>query len=200
MVPLLRPPLWLASTSPYRRALLSRLTTEFHVANPAVDEHPLANETASELVQRLALAKAQAIASTLSDGLVIGSDQVAVFNDAIIGKPHTYHNAVQQLSQFSGNRVRFLTGLAVINARSSQVQLCVEPFDVWFRELSAAEIENYISREQPLDCAGSFKSEGLGITLFSKLRGDDPNTLIGLPLLKLNQFLINEGVNLLLPG
>ena len=190
--------LYLASTSRYRQQLLAKLTDKFSCMKPDVDETPLPGENAEALVKRLALAKAQAVASTLATGLVIGSDQVAVFNNAIIGKPHTFNKACEQLRLFSGQKVTFLTGLAVINITSGQQQLVVEPFTVHFRSLSDAEITAYIHKEQPLDCAGSFKSEGLGISLFSRLEGDDPNSLIGLPLIRLNQMLINEGINLLL--
>lgn len=192
------PSLYLASTSVYRQQLLAKLTPQFTMVKPEVDETPLPNETATELVSRLAVAKAQAVARNLSEGLVIGSDQVAVFNNHIIGKPHTSANAYQQLSCFSGQSVTFLTGLALINAQTGKIQVITDPFTVHFRQLSAAEITAYIEKEQPLDCAGSFKSEGLGISLFSKLSGDDPNSLIGLPLIRLNQLLLNEGVNLLL--
>jgi len=192
------PPLYLASTSVYRQQLLAKLTTNFQTAKPDVDETPLAGESAEQLVKRLSLAKAQAVASGLTQGLIIGSDQVAVFNGDIIGKPHSRDNAFVQLTRFSGHNVTFLTGLALINVATGNFQIIVEPFDVCFRDLSAAEINAYIEKEQPLDCAGSFKSEGLGISLFNQLRGDDPNSLIGLPLIRLNQLLINEGVNLLL--
>jgi MAF protein len=191
-------PLYLASTSTYRKQLLAKLTTGFICIKPNVDETALAGETATQLVQRLALAKARAVAATVTQGLVIGSDQVAVFNDEIIGKPHTADNACKQLQRFSGHQVRFLTGLALVNVQTANSQVIVEPFDVCFRHLTDAEIRAYIAKEQPLDCAGSFKSEALGISLFSKLRGDDPNSLIGLPLIRLNQLLLNEGVNLLL--
>lgn len=191
-------PLYLASTSVYRQQLLSKLTAAFTAVKPDVDETPLPAETASQLVHRLALAKANSIASTLQCGLVIGSDQVAVFANEIIGKPHTTENAVKQLTRFSGNTVTFLTGLALVNADTGRAQVVVEPFDVTFRHLSDAEIDAYIAKEQPLDCAGSFKSEGLGITLFSSLNGNDPNSLIGLPLIRLNALLLNEGVNVLL--
>jgi MAF protein len=192
------PPLYLASTSVYRQQLLAKLTTAFKTAKPEVDETPLPGEHAEQLVQRLALAKAQAVAGNLTRGLVIGSDQVASFNNRIIGKPHTADIAVQQLKRFSGNSVTFFTGLALVNAETGRSQIIVEPFEVSFRSLSAAEILAYIDKEQPLDCAGSFKSEGLGISLFSKLSGNDPNSLIGLPLIQLNQLLLNEGVNVLL--
>ena len=191
------PPLYLASTSPYRQQLLAKLTPNFIAVKPETDETPKPAEDASTLVQRLARAKAQAVAATLNEGLIIGSDQVAVFNGQIIGKPHTRDNAIAQLTQFSGHSVTFLTGLALLNAATGNCQLTVEPFTVCFRHLTAAEIIAYVEREQPLDCAGSFKSEGLGISLFSALRGDDPNSLIGLPLIKLLHLLRNEGINLL---
>lgn len=191
------PALYLASTSKYRQQLLAKLTTRFHTVRPEVDETALADESAEQLVRRLAIAKAQAVAAGLSSGLVIGSDQVALYNNDIIGKPHTAKNALAQLRRFSGNTVTFLTGLALVNAQSGNIQVIVESFNVSFRSLTDAEIMAYIDKEQPLDCAGSFKSEGLGISLFSKLSGDDPNSLIGLPLIQLNQMLLNEGVNVL---
>lgn len=191
------PPLYLASTSPYRQQLLAKLTPHFIAVKPETDETPKPAEDASTLVQRLARAKAQAVAATLNEGLIIGSDQVAVFNGQIIGNNHTRDNAIAQLTQFSGHSVTFLTGLALLNAATGNCQLTVEPFTVCFRHLTAAEIIAYVEREQPLDCAGSFKSEGLGISLFSALRGDDPNSLIGLPLIKLLHLLRNEGINLL---
>lgn len=193
-----KPPLYLASTSPYRRALLQKLTSQFQSVRPETDETALPGETAVALVQRLAEAKARAVAANLTTGLVIGSDQVAVFNNQIIGKPYTVAKAHAQLSTFSGQAVTFLTGLSVINAASGAVQTVLEPFTVHFRPLTQAEISAYIAREQPLDCAGSFKSEGLGISLFSKLEGEDPNSLIGLPLIKLLALLRNEGLDLLL--
>lgn len=193
-----QPPLYLASTSIYRQQVLQKLTDNFTALRPDTDETPLPGESASALVLRLAEAKARSVALHLKSGLVIGSDQVAVFANKIIGKPHTVSNAQAQLTQFSGQAVTFLTGLAVLNVTSGKVQSLVEPFTVHFRHLTQAEIHAYIEREQPLDCAGSFKSEGLGISLFSKLEGEDPNSLIGLPLIKLLQLLRNEGINLLL--
>jgi MAF protein len=191
-------PLYLASTSVYRKALLEKLTSNFHTAKPEVDETPLSGETPEQLVLRLAEAKARAIAANLTDGLVIGSDQVAVFAGNILGKPHTVDNAFAQLASFSGNAVTFLTGLAVVDAKSQQAKVCIEPFVVHFRHLTNEEISTYIAREQPLNCAGSFKSEGLGITLFEKLEGDDPNSLIGLPLIKLHAMLKEFGADLLI--
>ena len=191
-------PLYLASTSVYRKALLEKLTSNFHTAKPEVDETPLSGETPEQLVLRLAETKARAIAANLTDGLVIGSDQVAVFAGNILGKPHTVDNAFAQLASFSGNAVTFLTGLAVVDAKSQQAKVCIEPFVVHFRHLTNEEISTYIAREQPLNCAGSFKSEGLGITLFEKLEGDDPNSLIGLPLIKLHLMLKEFGADLLI--
>ncbi|RVU40914.1 septum formation inhibitor Maf [Rheinheimera riviphila] len=190
--------LWLASTSVYRKALLEKLTPNFETAKPEVDETALPGESAQQLVERLAIAKAQAVAASVTDGLVIGSDQVAMFEGDILGKPHTADNAFIQLRRFSGHKVTFLTGLAVVNAKSGAVVHCVDTFHVHFRQLSDLDIQTYISREQPLNCAGSFKSEGLGITLFEKLEGDDPNSLIGLPLIKLHQLLKQQGRDLLL--
>ena len=190
--------LWLASTSVYRKALLEKLTPNFQTAKPEVDETALPGETAAALVERLAIAKAKAVAGKLKNGLVIGSDQVALFGDEILGKPHTADNAFLQLRLFSGQKVTFLTGLAVVDAATGQVSHCVEPFYVHFRQLTDDDIHTYIKREQPLNCAGSFKSEGLGITLFSKLEGDDPNSLIGLPLIQLHKLLKQQGRDLLL--
>lgn len=192
------PLLYLASTSLYRKNLLQKLTSQFQAIKPETDETPLPGETAEVLVKRLATLKASAVAKQLNAGLVIGSDQVAVFNNSIIGKPHTVPNAIAQLTAFSGKSVTFLTGLSLVNAASGNIQTIVDPFTVYFRQLTQEEIATYVAREQPLDCAGSFKSEGLGISLFSRLEGEDPNSLIGLPLIKLLQLLRNEGVNLLL--
>ncbi|CQJ44148.1 Maf family protein [Yersinia rohdei] len=192
------PQLVLASTSSYRRALLEKLQLPFITAAPQTDETPLPAETASVLVQRLALAKATALAARYPQHLIIGSDQVCVINGKIVGKPHNQENAIKQLEQASGQCVTFYTGLALINtATNSQNCLC-ETFDVYFRSLNSAEIEGYLTREQPWNCAGSFKSEGLGITLFDRLSGRDPNTLVGLPLIALTQMLIEQGINPLL--
>jgi len=196
--------LWLASTSIYRRALLEKLTAQFQTAKPEVDETPFAGETAEQLVLRLSAAKAQAVAlqitSAAEGALVIGSDQVAVFNGQILGKPHTEERAFAQLRSFSGQEVQFLTGLSVTDTLTNKTDTILDRFIVHFRELTDAEIHSYIKREQPLNCAGSFKSEGLGITLFERLEGDDPNSLIGLPLIKLHAMLKRAGVDLLLHG
>lgn len=188
----------LASTSSYRQTLLEKLQLPFVTAAPQTDESPLAGETASALVQRLASAKALTLAGRFSQHLIIGSDQVCVIDDLIVGKPHNYANAMKQLQQASGQCVTFYTGLALLNTATNSLSCLCETFDVYFRALSEAEIDGYLTREQPWNCAGSFKSEGLGITLFDRLSGRDPNTLIGLPLIALTQMLIEQGVNPLL--
>lgn len=187
------PPLILASTSPYRRALLERLGLPFSTAAPDVDERCHPGESPSELVRRLAEAKARAVALNHPDALIIGSDQVACLDDAILGKPGDHATAIAQLERASGRGVLFLTGLCVLDARSGQAQTLVEPFRVYFRHLTRARIEGYLERERPYDCAGSFKSEGLGIALFERLEGDDPAALIGLPLIRLIPWLEAAG-------
>ncbi|HFZ8995895.1 TPA: nucleoside triphosphate pyrophosphatase [Citrobacter freundii] len=189
------PELILASTSPWRRALLEKLTIPFECAAPEVDETPIPGETPRQLVTRLAQAKAQALASRFPAHLIIGSDQVCVLDGEITGKPLTEENARRQLSKASGNIVTFYTGLALYNTATGHLQTEVEPFDVHFRHLSETEIADYVRKERPLYCAGSFKSEGLGIALFERLEGRDPNTLIGLPLIALCQMLRREAMN-----
>ncbi|HEO8926081.1 TPA: septum formation inhibitor Maf [Klebsiella aerogenes] len=190
--------LLLASTSPWRRMLLEKLTLPFECAAPEVDETPQPGESARQLVVRLAQAKAQALASRFPQHLIIGSDQVCVLDGEITGKPHTEENAHRQLRKASGTIVTFYTGLALYNSANGHLQTECEPFDVHFRHLSDQEIEAYIRKENPLQCAGSFKSEGLGITLFERLEGRDPNSLVGLPLIALCQMLRREGLNPLL--
>ncbi|MEN5015950.1 nucleoside triphosphate pyrophosphatase [Erwinia sp. Eh17-17] len=185
----------LASTSSYRKALLAKLELPFITAAPEVDETPLDNEDATGLVVRLATAKAQALAPRYPDHLIIGSDQVCVVGGEICGKPHTEARARAQLRAASGHSVVFYTGLALYDSRDASLQVVCEPFSVDFRTLSDDEIAAYISKEQPLNCAGSFKSEGLGITLFDRLSGRDPNTLVGLPLIALCEMLRKAGVN-----
>lgn len=185
----------LASTSPFRQALLGKLGLPFTTAAPQVDETPRADEDAETLVTRLAVAKAQALAARYPDSWIIGSDQVCVLNGAITGKPHTVERACAQLRQASGSAITFYTGLALFHPRSQRLMQCCEPFVVHFRDLSEAEIHGYIEKEQPLQCAGSFKSEGLGICLFERLEGRDPNTLVGLPLIALSGMLRTVGIN-----
>jgi septum formation protein len=187
----------LASTSPYRRELLERLGLPFETVSPNVDETALTYETPEQLVKRLAKLKAHAVAESFPDALIIGSDQVAVLDNQILGKPGNHETAVQQLNKTSGGKVLFLTGLCLLNNATGKTQTSVDKFSVVFRELSADQIENYLQREKPYDCAGSFKSEGLGISLFEKMEGDDPNTLIGLPLITLINMLSAEGVDVL---
>jgi MAF protein len=184
----------LASTSPYRKELLERLCLPFKTARPDVDERALPGETARQLVERLAEAKARAVAMQFEAAAIIGSDQVAVLDDQIIGKPGTHANAVRQLRQAAGRQVNFLTSLCVLDNRDDSVQVDVVPFRVTFRSLSDAEIQRYLEKEQPYNCAGAFRSEGLGVTLFEKMTGDDPTALVGLPLIRLCGMLRNIGV------
>ena len=187
----------LASSSPFRRELLSRLMVPFEVAIPDVDETPRSGESPMQLVERLAIAKAQIVAARHPDALVIGSDQVAVHGNEIVGKPLTHERAVEQLRTASGTAVTLYTGLALVNARSGRVQSEVIPFRVLFRRLSDSQIESYLRKEQPYHCAGSVKSEGLGVALLERFEGEDPATLIGLPLIRLVRMLENEGMAVL---
>lgn len=186
--------LLLASSSKYRRQLLDKLQLSYRCQSPNIDESSHTGETPQQLVQRLSIAKAQALAVKNPNSLIIGSDQVACFSGRIIGKPGNKANAIKQLSDFSGNSAIFYTGLCLLNSCTQKWQSAVVPFEVEFNQLSQSQISNYLDQEQPYDCAGSFKSEGLGISLFKALRGDDPNSLIGLPLIKLCEFLRQEGI------
>jgi MAF protein len=187
----------LASTSPFRKSILEKLQLPFLCAKPNTNEKEQDNESASSLVERLAIEKAQAVAHEHPDALIIGSDQVALCNDKIIGKPHNFNNAVKQLTSFSGKSITFFTGLCVFDSKTGSVTSLVETYTVHFNSLSITDITNYLKVEQPFNCAGSFKSEGLGICLFSHLEGDDPNTLIGLPLIKLVALLKQQGLDVL---
>ncbi|GGD04022.1 Maf family protein [Halopseudomonas salina] len=189
-------PLILASGSPYRRELLARLGLPFKWAAPDIDETPTPGESAAELTQRLALAKAQALAPAWPNHLIIGSDQVLLLDGIPVSKPGNHQAAAQQLRRCSGRTLRFSTALCLLNTQTGSHQIAVEPFDVVFRDLSDEQIDRYLQREQPYDCAGSFKMEGLGITLFRALRGEDPNSLIGLPLIRLCDMLMQEGFSL----
>ena len=190
----------LASSSTYRRQLLSRLGLAFNYHSPDIDETASPEEAADELVARLAQAKARTLAPLYQNTLIIGSDQVAVLEGKIMGKPHTYERAFSQLHAASGKTVLFKTGLCLLNTTTGRAQLAVEEFSVCFRSLTNEQICAYLNREQPYDCAGSFKCEGLGIALFTSMQGSDPNTLIGLPLIRLVDMLIKEGVDPLLAG
>jgi MAF protein len=187
----------LASTSVYRKELLNRLGLPFITAAPDINESPHQDESPQRLVARLAEAKARAVAAQYPDALIIGSDQVATVEERILGKPGDYDRAVAQLRLASGKRLRFLTGLCLLNARSGAAQVDVIPYIVVFRALSDAQIENYLNREQPYHCAGSFKSEALGIALCERFEGEDPNALIGLPLIRLIDMLHREGIDLI---
>ena len=187
----------LASTSPFRKTILDKLGIEFDTASPETDETALDNETPQQLVERLSIAKAKAIADEEVDALVIGSDQVSVINGEIIGKPHTHENAVKQLKKASGKSVTFFTGLCLYNSSTLEYQSEVIPFNVVFRDLTDIQIDNYLKKEEPYNCAGSFKSEALGIVLFEKLEGEDPNTLMGLPLIRLVKMLEKENFPIL---
>ncbi len=186
-------PLILASTSPFRKELLLRLGLPFETAMPDVDETPQANESPQALVQRLAELKARAVGNVLK-GLIIGSDQIASTGADILGKPGSHEKAAAQLAFLSGKRVSFYTGLCLLNSASGDIQLDMVPFHVQFRTLTDEQINRYLYAEQPYNCAGSFKSEGLGITLFEKMEGEDPTALIGLPLIRLTSMLANAGV------
>lgn len=189
------PKILLASSSIYRRQLLQKLGLTFDWASPDIDESHQPGESPAQLVCRLAETKARHLASTYPNRLIIGSDQVATIDNRILGKPYTHSNAVIQLRNFRQREVTFLTGLCLLNPTTNRTQTSVETYKVRFRNLSDEQIENYLQREQPYDCAGSFKSEGLGICLFEQLAGDDPNTLTGLPLIALTQMLDKEGVD-----
>ncbi|WP_028239995.1 Maf family protein [Stutzerimonas azotifigens] len=188
-------PLLLASSSPYRRELLARLGLPFEHASPDIDETRLPDEAPDALVRRLAESKARALAARHA-GLIIGSDQVAVLDGRVLGKPHTFERAREQLKAASGRTVRFLTGVALLDSVSGNVQVDCVPFDVHFRELGDATIERYLRKETPYDCAGSFKAEGLGIALFRRTEGEDVTSLVGLPLIRLVDMLLAEGLEI----
>ena len=189
-------PLLLASSSVYRRDLLTRLRLPFSCSSPDIDESHRPGETAVELVKRLSLEKARALAHSHPNHLIIGSDQVAVLDGRIIGKPHTHDKAHQQLMTASGASVSFLTGLTLLNSQTGRHQTDCIPFTVHMRTLRAEQVERYLLAEQPYDCAGSFKAEGLGVTLFQRTEGDDATSLVGLPLIRLVDMLLAEGVDI----
>ena len=186
--------LLLASSSRYRRQLLEQLRIPFEHASPDIDETPLIDETPSAYVERLAIEKARALSSDYPQYWIIGSDQTCVINGNIVGKSGNRENALEQLQACSGKAVTFYTGLALLNPEDKAFSL-VEPFTVRFRALTTEEIERYVDLEQPLDCAGSFKVEGLGIQLFEALEGRDYNSLIGLPLIGLMDLFRSAGLS-----
>lgn len=187
----------LASTSRYRRELLSRLHLPFEVVSPEVDETPLPDETPSATALRLSVLKAQAAAAAFPDALIIGSDQVLMLDAEQLGKPGTYANALVQLNKMQGKAMVFHTALTLLNSRTGHVQTRDVPTVVHIRPLSDAQIEAYLKKEQPYDCAGSAKSESLGIALMERMDSPDPTALIGLPLMVLTEMLLNEGVDVL---
>ena len=185
----------LASSSPFRRALLSRLMVPFDVVAPDIDETRLPNESAIDLVVRLATEKANIVAGRTKDALVIGSDQVAVHGeDGIVGKPADHDHAVRQLRQASGQTVVLYTGLALVNSSTGHTQSDVVPYTVKFRTLTDDQIESYLLKEKPYGCSGSLRADGLGIALLERFKGDDPTALIGLPLIRLVSMLEAEGM------
>ncbi|HUX90526.1 MAG TPA: Maf family nucleotide pyrophosphatase [Gallionellaceae bacterium] len=187
----------LASTSVYRSELLARLRIPFQTAAPEVDETPLAEESAKQTSWRLSREKARAVASQYPDALIIGSDQVALLGNQQLGKPLSHDNAVRQLRSMRGQTVTFYTALTLFNARTEDTQTEVAINRVNYREITDAQIESYLHKEQPYHCAGSAKSEGLGIALISSMEGDDPNALVGLPLILLVNMLLKQGVEIL---
>ena len=191
------PQIVLASTSTYRRDLLARLGLPFEVAASGVDEVSLPNEAPQDTARRLAEAKARVVATRFPRAIVIGSDQVAVLEGEVLGKPGNHANALRQLKAMRAKEVVFHTALCVYNAASGQSETRVVPFCVRLRDYSDAQIEHYLRREQPYDCAGSARCEGLGIALIAEMRGDDPNALIGLPLIALTEMLAAQGVSVL---
>lgn len=189
----------LASSSSYRRALLERLGLPFLCSAPHIKEEALPGESATALACRLASEKAAALAAQFPDALIIGSDQVAECDGQLLGKPGTARKAREQLQFCSGKTVRFHTGISLLDSSSAQQLTESETYSVHFRPLSDDEIARYVELEKPLDCAGSFKAEGLGIVLFEKMEGSDPNSLIGLPLIRLVSMLANFGIHPLAP-
>lgn len=186
----------LASTSPFRRELLARLQIPFETAVPETDESALPGEAPAATAQRLAEAKARAVLQRYPDALIIGSDQVAANGNQRFGKPGRRENAIDQLRLMRGKEVVFHTGLCLLNSATNRAQVCCVDTHVGFRDLTDAEIESYLDKEDALNCAGSAKSEGLGISLLTYLRGDDPNALVGLPLIALCDMLRAEGLHL----
>ena len=188
------PRLVLASTSTFRRELLARLQIPFEIANPETDETALPGEGPTATAERLSVAKAKAVASRFPGALIIGSDQVAYLDTQCFGKPLTRERAIEQLRAMRGQTVIFHTGLCLYNSANGNTQICGVPTEVAFRQLTDEEIERYLDKEQPYHCAASARSEGLGIALLSSMRGDDPNALVGLPLIALCRMLRAEGV------
>ena len=187
----------LASSSPFRQRLLGQLSVEFRTLDPNIDESPLPEEKPETLVRRLSIAKARAVVSQAPGALIIGSDQGAVHQGAIVGKPRDHADAIAQLLSSSGKTITFVTSVALLNSANGNLQTEVVPFAVRFRSLTRENIEHYLERERPYGCCGSLRADGLGIALLDQLRGEDPTALIGLPLTVLTQMLEKEGFQVL---
>lgn len=187
----------LASSSPYRKQLLKRIVESFECASPDIDESQQDSESFEEMAERLSINKAQALAERFPNSLIIGSDQVACIDRQILRKPLNKQTNFEQLKSCQGKTAFFHTGLCLLNTSTGKTQSCVESYQTQFRTLSDTQLINYIEKEQAYDCAGGFKMEGLGIALFDKIQGDDPNILIGLPLIRLISMLSNEGIEVL---
>lgn len=190
------PQILLASSSPYRRQLLEKIGVTFSCESPDIDEQPHDQENVRETVERLSLQKAQALVKHHPNKVIIASDQSASLNNKALGKPGNFEKAFEQLKAQQGQIICFYTGLVVYNPHNKTFLSAIDTTKVYFRELSDQQIRNYLLTEQPYDCAGSFKSEGLGITLFSKIENQDPNALIGLPLIELVNLLSQVGISL----
>jgi MAF protein len=184
----------LASSSPFRRQLLDKLNLPYTSDSPDIDESPLSNENIADMVRRLAEDKAHAVAQRHPDSLIIGSDQSAVLNGRPLGKPGDYDNAFTQLKVAAGQKIVFQTGLCLLNTETQRIQSVCVPYTVVFKQLNDEQIRRYLLQEEPYNCAGSFKSEALGIALFERFEGEDPNALIGLPLIKLVAMLNKENM------
>ncbi len=193
------PRLVLASSSPYRKALLQRLGLPFTTFAPVVDESRRAGEAAADMVMRLAREKARAVAARFPAAVIIGSDQAATLGSQTLGKPGDFLRAAEQLTLMRGRPVTFLTGICVLDATQGGEQTECVPYTVHMRNYTDEELQSYLLREQPYDCAGSFKSEGLGIALIEKMSGDDPTALIGLPLIAVTRMLARAGINVFAP-
>ncbi|MBL1140917.1 MAG: septum formation inhibitor Maf [Proteobacteria bacterium] len=191
----MKPNIVLASSSPYRKSLLERLDFDFICESPDIDEKTKEDEIIEHYVMRLAVEKAVHVAKNHPDSIIIGSDQSLECDGEILGKPGNYEKAKQQLTNMSGKSLIFYTGLCVLNGMTNKLQKDVIPYRVSFRGLNETEIERYLKKEEPYQCAGSFMSEKLGVSLLSKMEGSDPSALVGLPLIRLSQMLRNEGIN-----
>ena len=187
----------LASPPPFRRDLLARLGVPFEVAAPDIDETPLAGEKPDDTAQRLSVLKAKAVAEHFPDALIIGSDQVALLDGEQLGKPGTHGKAVDQLKRMRGKALEFHTALTLLNARTGRTQTANVPVRLVMRDYSDTQIEAYLKKDQPYNCCGSARSESLGIALIQRYETEDPNALVGLPLIKLTEMLANEGLDVL---